>query len=262
MKPTERTIELRHALVSTVDAASFGRRRPRRRFTIAAIAAFALAGAATGGAVAAVAQSWGDPGSQEIRVSAEQIADWFAGSRATLVGDAFVVSGEGGTTLDLGTAPAEATAVSFWLECVDGGRFDLLVDGEWVMEMPCATDQGASGLGDVPFTHDHTAQITGTGRFVLWIAWSYVEQPVRSSEQTAALSDGVVTREEYLAGFQRFADCMADAGYPVEMIDTSGENVDYRLSNVSVGTGTDEDCYVPEFETLDIAWQTGEVPSP
>ena len=54
---TDRTTELRRALVATVDAAPYEKPRPRRWVAVAAIAAFAVAGSVAGFATATVSQA-------------------------------------------------------------------------------------------------------------------------------------------------------------------------------------------------------------
>src|SRR5699024_6002801 len=39
-----------------------------------------------------------------------------------------------------------------------------------------------------------------------------------SPEQTSALADGVVTEEEYLAGFERLRTCVRDGGFELERV--------------------------------------------
>jgi hypothetical protein len=69
----------------------------------------------------------------------------------------------------------------------------------------------------------------------------------------AALADGRVTFDEYEAGFLRFKDCMANAGYPLKEVRFDQSTQLYLY--VTTGNGTADGCYSSDFEPLDMAWQ-------
>ena len=65
--------------------------------------------------------------------------------------------------------------------------------------------------------------------------------PINSSssdKQTGALSDGSVSSDEYQAGFRRYQQCLADAGYELLLGDESGYLVDYSVPDAAVSSGT------------------------
>lgn len=73
----------------------------------------------------------------------------------------------------------------------------------------------------------------------------------------AALADDEVTREEYLAGLDRYIACMEGNGWSVGVIDREAEVIDYRIEAIS---GADDlRCYAAEFVELDMAWQISRV---
>ena len=57
--------------------------------------------------------------------------------------------------------------------------------------------------------------------------------PEPSQVQADVLADGVVTREEYLAGLDRDIACMEESGWSVGVIDREAEVVDYRIEAIS-----------------------------
>ena len=74
-----------------------------------------------------------------------------------------------------------------------------------------------------------------------------------SLEQAAALEDGVVTREEYEAGFLRFEACMEKIGIDLIGGFVSADLITY--SYMPQGTAEEENCYYAEYDQLDGAWQ-------
>jgi len=75
----------------------------------------------------------------------------------------------------------------------------------------------------------------------------------RSPELSSAVGDKQVTLEEYKAGFDRYRQCEAAAGQPLQDVIFDQSTSLYSAS----GTGSeyDEECYVREFYALDVAWQ-------
>ena len=143
-EPTQslRDQELRRMLVATSTAEPV---RPRRRSTImASIAAFALAGALTGGAVSALALSTDD---QPATVSVKDMRDIVVYDDAQLFGTPFVLSGQGTTTIQLGEAPEGAKQIAVAFHCDDAGTFRVLVDGELQGESRCSEEDTASTNG-------------------------------------------------------------------------------------------------------------------
>lgn len=78
-----------------------------------------------------------------------------------------------------------------------------------------------------------------------------------SAEQQAALADGVVIEEEYLAGFERFRACMRDGGFDLERVNRRGPIMYYDYSEESRLAGIADECYWREWQELDASWQIG-----
>ena len=267
MKQSDRTVELRHALVTTADAAPYQPRISRRRaVTIASIAAFALGGVATGGAVATAAIAGSnDPTAEQVHYSGEISKQNIVGTHADLFGDPFNFLGEGTTSVDLGAIPPGATALAFGLDCVDSGNYDATIDGVRQMHIDCtdaSIDQRGGGGGQlgVEGSGPHTLVITGSGRYIVWAQWA-AEKPIppSSEAQAEAMADGIVTREEYVAGFDRYVACMAGAGYHVDGGNRTATLISYSIVAAAVDDGTDQLCYDPEYKDIDMTWQIAHV---
>lgn len=74
-----------------------------------------------------------------------------------------------------------------------------------------------------------------------------------SADQAAALEDGVVTREEYEAGFRRFEACMTELG--IELLDVDMDAPVLSASYLTQGTVEEENCFYAEFGQIDTSWQ-------
>ncbi len=256
---SDRTKELRAALVRSVEATP-PRRRVRRRWLVAAIAAFALAGAGTGVASAA---AFASSGAGVVNVDVTQMAHSVVGTHATLYGTPFLLSGTGTINVDLGTPPAQATSIAVAISCATAGTFRISVDGKDPSVDTCTAEDARAGHGGSGWQESATGDgdhklkiIAGSARFVVWASWSSeAASPPMSAAQTAEMADGVVTADEYSAAFDRFSACMTGAGYPLVSVDKSAAVYNYSIGDDAVSAGADTQCYDGEFKQVDIAWQ-------
>lgn len=254
---SDRDRELRRMLVATA-AAQFS--RPRRRSTvIASIAAFVAAGALTGGVVSAAALN---ADNSPTTVSIKDMVGQVVYDDAQLFGTPFVFSGQGNTTVELGSAPEGAEQLALAFHCVDAGTFRMEIDGEWHGDNSCTEEATAYTNGgeyiSIEGGGEHTLTISTDRdkRYVLWASWATrAADPEPSAATVAALSDGIVTETEYRDGFDRYSSCMTDAGHPVLGIDTSGTVIDYFNESSAVDSGVERRCYELEFSGLDSGWQ-------
>jgi hypothetical protein len=251
----ERSTALRELLVDQVDA-STSRTRPHGRLG-ALLLAVAVASGVTG-AVSAGAIARSDPYEQNVINS---LALSVARPNSTLVGEAFYIASKDAAAIDLGDAPANATGVAIRTGCTEAGSVDVSMDGVWIMGLTCDEDSPSGGAGVVngfsgSGSHSLTFESpTGTG-YESWVAW--VEEPPLpgpSTQQLGEISDGVVTREEYLAAFYRFSGCLGADGYDVPPADPSAIILSYGVPSAAADSGTDERCYRSEFIEVDTAWQ-------
>ena len=256
---TTRDDAQRRMFVALADSAPFARRRPR---ALVALALFAvsggLAGAATSAAVALTAEYRAGSGVTHVPPSSAQLAATVPGD-TELFGEPFVIErAVGPSTLDVGTAPEGATELFFAFRCLGAGEEIIKLDEVEVGTSVCDGPGGGFGSGEpVTGPGPHSLSVTGTGSYMLWASWSApAVPPVPSAEQSAAVADGSVTDAEYRAGFERYSRCMADAGHPVEAIDTSRAVIRYSNSYASVQSGVEGRCYALEFALLDSAWQS------
>lgn len=85
------------------------------------------------------------------------------------------------------------------------------------------------------------------------IAWQ-LAHPQRSGAATLALIDGV-TRDEYLASFDRWAECLANLGASVQVADRDAEVLDYAVDAGFVPSNAVSLCYRMEFFDVEMAWK-------
>ena len=230
------------------------------RVAVAAVLAFALAGATTGGAVAATGVLT-PPTSVDLSMD---VIQFIGDPRTEFIGVPLVITGTGETNVQLGPRPDGATAIALRVACLDLGRFDVFVDDRLDGWIECDSERVIEGsaMGDYSMVYELTdagpQSITVRGasldRYVIWVSWAVAAAPVEPSPtQVDALADGVVTREEYVAGLDRFITCMAESGWTVAVIDREADVIDYSIDTVS---GFDDQlCYESEFYQLDMAWQ-------
>ena len=255
---SNRTAQLRHALVVTAEAASL---TPPRRVgprVIAAVAAFALAGGLTGGAVA-IATAQGAIDEQEIADSGMISRHNTLDTHAVLIGSDYVVAGSGTTTINVGTMPDGATGLGVAIDCVGDLTYDLSVDGVWIWGGGCDGEPesvgGTGSIEKVAGDGAHTVTVSGTGSYILWAGWAKEDPtPAPSVEQQAAMADGVVTKEEYVAGFYRYAACIEENGWQISYVDTGSTFIGYTLSGKIDMVAENAQCYVPLFAEIDTAW--------
>ena len=263
---TDRTAALRRELVSTVDATPRSRRRIEPRVAIASIAAFVLAGAVTGGAISTAAIASSADSATPLTLNAQSLANDLVGTHTDVIGTPFLLAGQGKTTIDLGAKPDGANSLAVALECLVAGRFTTSVNGQDQSWLTCtdddAADFGTGSAGGMSSTYDvldegtQSLVISGEGRYVVWAAWvALPAETETSADQEAALVDGTVTRAEYEEAFDRFVDCMSEAGEPVTGINRSGTVIDYVTTGTAAASGVDLVCYTGQFELVDSTWQ-------
>jgi hypothetical protein len=254
-KHDARTAQLRSLLVATALISAPAKKRPWR--VISLLAAVALVSGATG-AVSAAAIVKSTPYTDDVIAA---LALSVARPNSTALGQPHYVSSTGTTTIDLGDKPATATGIAIRTACTALGSFKVELDGALESGVTCtevSTFGGGGGVTDVSTSGAHTVTVTsadGAG-FTVWMVW--VQEPPlpeSSSQQTAELADGVVTRAEYLAAFDRYVGCMSAAGFEVDAPNRDSTVIRYTITGSAVDSGADELCYVSEFQEVDSDWQ-------
>ena len=256
----DRDAVLRRVLVATATADSAASNRAPR-WLVVLLAALAVAGFGTAGAVTAVAlapseaPSDGPPDAGQFVGQMTSLGAYAIGSAHTAVGQPITFQGSGTTSIDLGAPPAGASGVALAIACSgDFAKIAIAVDGKEAVSFTCSKDGDASGMQvDIPGA-DPTMTVETSATFAISMTWV---TPVSrmSPEQTAELADGVVTEQEYRAAFDRFAACMAVGGYPLQFINDSAAVIQYSISDAGVTSGVEAECYLVEFQDVDMTWQ-------
>jgi hypothetical protein len=256
--PRDRAAEFRQALVATANLGPYVRRRPPLKLVIGSLAAFALAGALTGGALATVTRP--DPGTLASQAGVAGAGEQMTTQQdGTLIGAPFVRSGSGTIAIDVGKRPAGATGLMEGFECTDPGTFVIQIDTRTVETETCsATDApsdssgelGVQGNGD----HLYTATASGSARFSVWLSWVHIPRFAPSAAEKGELSDGVVTRDEDVAAFNRYEGCMGAFGHPIDVPPTAVVP-SYSVDDSAANDGSDNRCYATEYAAVDSAWQ-------
>ncbi|MEO8528890.1 MAG: hypothetical protein ABI435_07410 [Pseudolysinimonas sp.] len=244
---------LRRVLVAGVDAGPSP--RSRRTFWVAVVGAFVLGAALTGSALA-VAGSHLEVGTDLAQMATPP----FINDDVRILSEPYFLTGTSAGSVDVGSPPPGADALAISLHCVEPGTYGVLVDGDERTRGTTSCFDGQIGGGGwyqgISGSASHRVDVTAsTGSYALWVAWVDLPPVVQvSAAQQAALADGVVTREEYLAGFDRYAACLAEAGYVVGA-NRSDLILGYSVSDAAVRSGVEGRCYVAEFGQLDMRWQ-------
>lgn len=266
MKPEDmdaRGHELRRALVATADLTPFTRRRLPVKLTIAAIATFALAGALTGGAVAS-ATSVSNSQLESQAAATGAATDWIQQQDGVELGAPIVRSAIGPTTLHLAKAPNGANALATSFQCDDKAVFTLKLDGRSVEGTDCTADIGGASAGSLgglsanPAAHTISVVAPASAGFTIALVWAHIPKLSPSPQETAELSDGIVTRAEDIAAFERYAVCMAALGHSIGDPVDSEYNITptYAVDGAGVDSGADNRCYMTQYSAVDVAWQT------
>ncbi|RZS58899.1 hypothetical protein EV141_0109 [Microcella putealis] len=254
---------LRAELVARASTPESPRRYAPGRVVAASILAFGLAGATTGAAVAATGAFSPQETIGAVQIEMEEMRSiTFPGTE--FFGTPLIITGSGTTIVELGERPQDASTLALRVGCIDPGRFDITIDETpdgWVQ---CDSDDvvegptigGFSSQYDVSDEAPRTLSVSGTSgdRYVIWVSWAAApERAEPSNAQQDALADGTVTRDEYLAGLDRYIACMEDLGWSVGVVDRDADVIDYRIE--AVAGADDALCYAAEFEQLDMGWQ-------
>lgn len=138
-----REVALRRMLVATVDSAPV-EARPRWRVVTASIAAFALAGALTGGALASVATAADDvEGYGPFEIGPPPILD----DDVEILSTPIVLTGRVTGSFDLGAAPPGSNALALAIYCLETGSFRANLDGVFTLGLACTPEVGGPSTG-------------------------------------------------------------------------------------------------------------------
>lgn len=252
-EPTERDIRLRALLVDRVEAPA-----PRRRsLFVVTVAAVALLSGATGASAAALTLAPAPQTSRADSRLAESLVLSAARPNSVLAGEVLSVSGKAGTA-ELGPRPDDATGVAVAAVCVGIGEYKILLDGSLTMGGTCTSESSGGGRIVLPVddSGSHALDLDADAEVQIWAAW--VREPPRptaSEQQLSEIQDGVATRDEYVAAFNRYAGCMGAGGVDIRPADPDAVIFHFAIPDAAVSSGTDELCYESQFMQVDMAWQ-------
>jgi hypothetical protein len=269
MRPENITLDhdeaVRRVLVRTAGLGTPGRRQPSMRTAalgiVAAVTAFAVAGALTGAAVASAST----PNAQQQMIyNANQAAGvgWVVEEDSKLLGQPFTASGTGKLVVNLGERPVGANAIVEASVCSDPGTYNEQVDLDQAQTVCDSTNTGIGNVatGDYPVTkggkHTYVVTTSPGAHYSVWLSWIYYPTLAPSAAEKAAVSDGTVTREEYIAAFNQYLGCMASAGETLTGYDESTPIIQYTVPAADVNSGIEHRCYVTQFGEVDAMWQT------
>jgi len=248
--------EFRRALVATANLGPYRRRRPPLKLVIGPVAAFALAGALTGGAVATAATP--NPQIVAAQTAAAGTAHFLAKEQdGTLIGQPFTRIGSGTQTIDLGMRPAGATNLVEGFECLDPGDYIGYLNGKQYEEMPgCDPASNSGGVDTSSGNGDHilTIKAAANNRFVIWLSWVKIPSLAPSAAEQSELTTGSITRDDDIAAFSRYEGCMGALGHPIDVLPTTIVPA-YSVDDSAVSDGADHRCYTTEYKGVDEAWQ-------
>ncbi len=233
-------------------------RRPSTRLVLASIAAFALAGALTGGAVASAATVSAQQAATEAGVRGAALESMTMNDGSQL-GRSLVRSASSTLILQLGAAPTGANAIIEAVQCQDPASLEESVDGKDAGGGDCGTGETDADIVSFTGTGDHAFMISDPdrARFTVWIGWAKFPALTPSSQEKALTADGIVTRDEELAAYNAYSVCMTTLGYPiVDLAELeSGIEPQASISNDAVESGADNRCWQTQFRGADVLWQ-------
>ncbi len=209
MTTTPRDRALRALLVDRVERSV---RRRRWLIPTVGVGAFIVAGALTAGALVGT-------GLLQQSLAPEDAAALVATGAAgdvTLLGAPVVRVSDGPTSLTLPERPSGAQHVAVGLQCAPTGTASVAVAGGVPTTADCGTSVSLPVGADT--AGRPTVRVEHDGPMTVWASWARPDPiPGPSPEQQAALEDGVVTRSEYVAAWDRYVGCMRASGHPVDL---------------------------------------------
>ena len=231
---------------------------------VAAIAAFAVAGSVTGFATATVSQASTGAAVDEPNGATAAWVLSYARPKSEFLGPILHVDSTASADLALGPAPVGATGFVTVLACETFGTANEFLNGKWLGSTGCNADTGTGGGGGGVFpvsgggSQTFRVEPSEGMRYQAWIAWVREPPlPPASEQQQLETSDGAVTREEYIAAFNRYFECMAAGGYDLgnpALTETEVRH-SYAIPDAAHDDGTDLFCYETEFKQVDMQWQ-------
>jgi hypothetical protein len=253
----DRDAAVRALLVDTV--AHTPRRRRRWRLpTIAGAVVCVLGGAAAGGAITAAANP--DPAAIAAQNRAALVVGGAGPSYLEVVGTPVGRVGSANETITVGRAPTGADTFTWIATCRTGGELTERRSGVVWSTSSCEAGSTTSDTYSAEAIAGREIRISADRDLGWTLSYGWLRTPPMpgaSAAQEQAMDDGVVTRSEYLAAFDRFQGCMTARGASLGRIPTSSLFVSYGAPDEYALDW----CIASEFDAVDTAWQV-EHPAP
>lgn len=267
--PSPRDTALHDLLVRAVETTPRPRRRRWRAATIGGAVVCTLVGGVVGGTITAAATP--DPEAVAAQAGARTAVQGATLEYMRIVGTPRATLGSGDRTVAIGTPPRGADQFVWSFRCrsdtgvtsVGPVRTDATTaaaEPGTALSDACTDGATVNGAVSVDEVTGRTLAVRTSrdGDWTLSTGWvASPPMPEPSAAQRAALTDGVVTRSEYLAAFQRFQGCMTARGQSLGVVPDSSLFVAYGVPDVFVGDA----CGRAEFDQVSAAWET-EHPAP
>jgi hypothetical protein len=254
----DRDRALRALLVDTVERTP---RRPRRWrvTTIAGAVVCVLGGAAAGGAITAAASP--DPAAVEAQSRAATVVGGVGPSYLRVVGTPVGRIGSSDESISVGPAPARADTFTWVATCRTGrGEVTERRSGAAASTVSCTAGSTVSGTYPASEVAGHRIRLAAAGDLGWTLSYGWLRTPPlpgASAAQDQATEDGVVTRSEYLAAFDRLQGCMTARGESLGRIPRSSLFVAPTAHDAYVFDW----CSASEWSAVDTLWQD-EHPAP
>jgi hypothetical protein len=242
---TTRKEALRSALDQEVRR---GNARRRWRLPLLAVGACTLAGALTAGAIVGGGLLQFTLTHQE----AQDIVDSGSAGPVRFISAPVVRVTDATTTLTLPSRPSGDAHLAFAAQCGGTRTVTVTIDTNTTRTMTCGDPATTLAVDGRPRSITFTP--SERGGLTVWAGWVRPDPiPKASAAQREATADGVVTRSEYLAAWNRYLGCMTAQGHS---IDGSGQTTNLVASGIpSAAYEADAHCYPAEFGDVDGLWQ-------
>jgi hypothetical protein len=263
----DRDVLFRRALVRMAQRSPIGVRgvflRNVTAVAIASIAAFALAGALTGGGIASASAESARQATADATARFAAL-DFVNRNDGKVIGSPILKSATKTLTLTP-RAPKGANYSVFGLDCLDAGHFDV--------EFPAPPDGGSFDCTDAransrePIGYGSGGWSSGeksafvkisastNARFTIWFAWVHPTLKA-SAQERKQIAAGPISREGLVTALNRYSSCMAALGYNVGPMSGTITPGFPSVPQAALKSGADHRCELTEENQIGEIWYT------
>lgn len=229
---------------------------------IGSIAAFALAGALTGGAIASASAESARQATADATARFAAL-DFVNRNDGKVIGSPILKSATKTLTLTA-RAPKGANYSVYGLDCLDAGHFDV--------EFPAPPDGGsfdcttARANSKEPIGYGSGGWYSGeksafvkvsadsNARFTIWFAWVHIPTLKASAQEKQQIAAGPISREGLVTALNRYSACMAALGYNVGPMSGSISPGFPAAPQAAANSGADHRCVLTEENQIGEIW--------